>query len=1699
MERSCSMQEPARSMSCKALAPAITHLSPQRPRSQSPKASGMAQHGNVPCEQQPWTAESRSQSERVLGRGDLARPVEEPAERSGLVTGAREQASLVDPLPAGVTHGEEQLRRTADPSDEGAINLETSRHSAAPAVEAGTRQQGNGEVPTCAEPMPSLSLAELSSLIQREKYQRLQCRDLASQVRALLLSSGVSRRLIRCIQSAYRSLVNRYRTDQKDDFVTVYNALVDLHGCCDSPLWTRSPTPRSQTVDAAEPWPMPSPSWIANLPSESQEIVVGFMSKIRTEPGFLARRIASLPPSELSAIIFPHQSPSVVESIIHSHSLGKAQTSRTSNSSAYVSFGVDHLRHLQRCDRLSSLLYTVFDDSSELGSHEDIRRSDVWSTACASVLVGANRGSDRFVETVLDIWASLRAWEIKPQLEVFLLKLLQDGASLLEPPNSQRTGFNEPVVTTTIPEFFDQALDAFFKLLGARSTHGSLPGGVLDFVRAILRKIKDPEQARKARNDIILGWCFSKFFYRVITYPESQGICTNYHITDSLRQRILKELAIRVQKQVSDVVSPWKHTGPVVPGMRTQIEQFIDLFDVDASAEPQPSFFTSSREEQDPGPQSYLLISPSDFATMVQALFPDAQSLSDLSYNSVFDPMESSASFFTASSIRTSDTSDPQSALNSSTAASISGTSMTSNTISNVAPVDEAGQALPGPTTDCSENAKHGVSENDDNYGQKLRTLCDGLWHLVGSATPAGSCHPAAEDWAVVYIECDGGLSLNESYNLEGHVDSEHNTDLATDDDLAKDYELVKEATARLVDDRYLHHHVLTERRLRVISVRDPQGIQRPEFSTFGRSLNAVAADRSSHEFGGMLPRPEQSEGSAESGTTDESGPALAAMFGKAFDSSQARYDFQSAQFWWRSQRAVRVLLTKSSASTQSNHLLTQIAQDFETKARKWRASIEQSNSVLLRLTALKHDQGSILRGLELESKALRDKMWYFSEVIHSSRYDDAKKVTLALRAMANPTRGRQRHSGLSSWARHRLKSSIGHDRTDGQILEAMTVPADHGGPMKLGDEQVELTTKWLTERSIENFCKGEERIHRFCFEIQKCVNRLTGDSLLKSPDLWSSSLYTQEKRIFDRGSREVHTQLDSQAGLGSNRSSTSQLNSNPSFQFPWTAPRSTNADTLNYGIGNTGSRKPGARSREPVPLWSHNLDTLPPLSPGMRSKPPTTPHGTGMPAPGIVEAQPAGFGKRAFLDTLKQTLTSLLISDLGNLNWVQGSETDSWISEDDGQAYTNTLIDSVCTGTSTHGNGTSTTLMHGERLPEAIIRPGVTGANQLASESTPHKHWSFGTLQEAPVTNEHTETNDTKPAGGGENTLESPFPYHDAFKKLLTRFSASPDPHIKLQMLYELEILTSSWSQTSNPVDPNNHAKSSISNTTRRAGVRGIGVPRTKATRIEEVMANCEERRANTLQSGPTRLSVSSKDKCEDPSGSGTVLQSIFDDPSLRPRTLFRDLQYIAAFVPPSILDHTPRGKAFWDVGLAALALKEDHCKAKIRLADQIVAYHWKPDDNASQRRESAQPNSPNQPDPHATPDSGEIPAHSFCDEELAKYTRSSAATMYTIAAKEGFPSAARELGLFYLANPELVEPRITLLPLSKPKDVFQPVLLALDKKNREVNGSSSVTEGLDPLIFSVAFHWMEVAANGGDKDARTFLKNNSNLSAGR
>lgn len=210
-----------------------------------------------------------------------------------------------------------------------------------------------------------------------------------------------------------------------------------------------------------------------------------------------------------------------------------------------------------------------------------------------------------------------------------------------------------------------------------------------------------------------------------------------------------------------------------------------------------------------------------------------------------------------------------------------------------------------------------------------------------------------------------------------------------------------------------------------------------------------------------------------------------------------------------------------------------------------------------------------------------------------------------------------------------------------------------------------------------------------------------------------------------------------------------------------------------------------------------------------------------------------------------------------------------------------------------------------------------------------------------------------------------------------------------------------------------------------------------------------------------------------------------------MRPKTLFRDLQYIAAFVPASVLDKTDRGKAFWDAGLAALGLKQEVVKGLIEVADEIVKYH-------TSRREPSAAGSGRVSAAGDVQDGRDAGEHN----EMALYSMADAAKMWIIAAKEGDPVAERELAICYLTHPELVGR--TILPLSRPREVFRQV--AGDRANgREKDGGvggfgvggSGGPGGMDELTMCVACHWMEAARQGGDEVAKSWMLQRAEMGA--
>lgn len=136
---------------------------------------------------------------------------------------------------------------------------------------------------------------------------------------------------------------------------------------------------------------------------------------------------------------------------------------------------------------------------------------------------------------------------------------------------------------------------------------------------------------------------------------------------------------------------------------------------------------------------------------------------------------------------------------------------------------------------------------------------------------------------------------------------------------------------------------------------------------------------------------------------------------------------------------------------------------------------------------------------------------------------------------------------------------------------DGIFAPPKYGGKNKLSDRDSEVTKKWLYGEQIQNFCTGEERIHRFCCEVDDLVKRIFGDALsscrnrgqsvltssnLFKHDLWklimevegvdrssttSVSSYTSKLSFYNFGSNSTNN-LDTEYSSSARRSSIESL-----------------------------------------------------------------------------------------------------------------------------------------------------------------------------------------------------------------------------------------------------------------------------------------------------------------------------------------------------------------------------------------------------------------------------------------------------------------------------------------------------------------------------------------------------------------------------
>lgn len=786
---------------------------------------------------------------------------------------------------------------------------------------------------------------------------------------------------------------------------------------------------------------------------------------------------------------------------------------------------------------------------------------------------------------------------------------------------------------------------------------------------------------------------------------------------------------------------------------------------------------------------------------------------------------------------------------------------------------------------------------------------------------------------------------------------------------------------------------------------------------------------------------------------------SLKHRFNQAMTSANNYSDFVDAHYWWNASRQLRQGVTATpSLGTDDSWILGPMHNSCSRSLDRSTLFIERCESNFISSEQSLRQLQTHVKGLMATIAKLRNKMWYMTDVKNSMKYEEARHVAMALKTMIYSARP---CLDLPEEPRSRAGvRSIGgglFQKPELQVMNMMKAPSSQGGPKKLSDDQVELTRKWLAHNSIENFCKGEERIHRFCYEVQISINRLVGESMSETPVLWASELFQRERARYEGyGTRgfpgismpttprpsttasedPLHTSIyggnlplhDPMSRLSQDIPSLSQK---PSIQSLISDKWRRHQDLPSIDVSSVGGSPSRAASTSTGDTYS-TFWSSPQRHPmyatsvsSVYSRPPSMFSETATRQPRRSERKPQG--KTAFMGDLRQTLTSLLLSDLGSPVWSCGSETDAW--------FTNTLDQTRIRIQMQRRAAVQKFYMDYDERSKCVRERRTSGGRRSRSLDAPTSRHS------------HRENTSTRTEQDSLEDGQSEFSYKAVFHRLIEVFSRHGNPFVKLNALRDLRSLVVASLNSSHKVNSN-------ATTGFVPGDDNLSRPRTRKSRhsFSESRATIPQMGAAFPSSSPSE-SVrygSRRSDYQTPSEDQivTTLRDLILE--VKPKTLFRDLQFISAFVPGDQLSKTDSGTAFLQFGLAALSLKDEVCHSMVEIADHIVSQELT-------RR-------------HPLPGSDFYPRPGQGIED--------AAAMWIITAKEGNPVAQRELAILYLTHPELL-PRVTL-PLTRPRDTFKAEMMYMRGKDSKS----------DPQSMCLALHWMQLSASGGDILARNRLR---------
>ncbi|KAJ5689340.1 hypothetical protein N7462_003732 [Penicillium macrosclerotiorum] len=1443
-----------------------------------------------------------------------------------------------------------------------------------------------------------VSFEDFATRYRQSQRKQAQRKRLEERLRATKVSIGVSARMIRVGNAVQRGLVEALKHDDKINFVAIYHMMYDLQDSCaqsarcdehqDLPNDQEQPSDRE--LDR-------SSDFFNQLSPQSRADLLEILRLVRSDPQFLVDRLRSFTSAQLTALTSPSTTLESGDPAFPS-SRSRSQYAFSRNPVQSTSFK-DHAYAFERTDPLSILLCNVFAAPLEHETPEARLRLDVWSTVCAQLM---SHGSSKFyplIGQILSSWSTGSNWKARPKFELYLMDILQTGAFLLEhieTPAGLGSAAEalDPLRTDAAEEFFASAVDDLFRVLD--DADGGFPRAVLQFAKAVLQKLETLDSRSRFLEYLFVQWFFPKFLYSTLTYPETHGLLLDFHIRKDAREKLLGQVGLRAYSQVFAVLRSMHHYSILRPSIKQHVDNMLARFQSTVPSEPYTAELSAQAESapRRDSSSTFLLLSATDVLTLLDALFP--QTCSSLHSSPVCASVPSwSSNLSPTNSLRHE-------------------------------PLFEPGffrstyETLPRPTSQngsiFSMDSSFSLPEN--GLSQTAARIRFELTDLDEPTERARLEHPSVEHWTIFSVAQDGlaltwsllpdyGGELSRQSAVESDDDT-HSTNLG----LEENHEALQTAIIRLVRENHVYDSEYCDRQSPAVTLKQ--------------------------------------------------------RFNQAMSASHNYSDFVGAHYWWNASRQLRQGMDSSQAAGDS-WILGPMHNSCARSLSKSRTIIERCESDFVSLDQSLRQLQSRVKQMMTTITKIRNKMWYMTDVKNSMRYEEARHVAMALKTMiysARPYTEVPEDTRSRSGARS-LGGSL-FQKPELQVMNMMKAPSSQGGPKKLSDEQVELTRKWLAHNGIENFCKGEERIHRFCYEVRTSITRLVGETMSETPVLWASELFQRERLRYEGyGSRgfpgfslpttprpsttasedPTQSQLhglniplpDSLSRLSQDLPSLGRKSSIQSLiSDKYRAPRdvpSADMSSIGGSPGRAASTSTGDTSStfwsvpQRHPMYAASVSSVYSRPPSMFSETATRqPH----------RPERKTHGKAAFMDDLRQTLTSLLLSDLGSPVWSCGSETDAW--------FTNAL------------EQPRIRVQMQRRAAIDKFYAEYDARSKHLRENRPPRGRRSRSLDGSHQSKRKSPRTDTLNAEDVQfqSDDQSSFSYKSIFHQLIEVFSRHGNPFIKLNALRDLRSLV--VASLNSPHDQISSASAANPSSTPAEGARmrnSVSLPRQRS--IRHSFSECHATRANQMNtnlpmpSPPQSVTCGSR-RSEYATPSENQIVAALRDLILevKPKTLFRDLQFISAFVPGDQLSKTDRGTAFLQFGLAALSLKDEVCLSMIDIADRIVSQEL-------MRR-------------HPLPGSDFYPRPGHAIED--------AAAMWIITAKEGNPVAQRELAILYLTHPELL-PRVTL-PLTRPRDTFKAEMMY-----RRGKDSKS-----DPQSMCLALHWMQLSASGGDLLARNRLR---------